>query len=141
RIYNEPDARAYYRTLSRYDYRIPEHGATIFRQLLQPELRPARGAGMARQLTVLDVCCSYGVLAGLLKTQLSIDDLYRHYRDPGLDSLSRDEIIEGDRKYVAEHAVAGQPRMLGLDIASNAVAYAESTGLLDAGFVENLEAN
>lgn len=141
-IYNEADARAYYRTLGQYDYRIPEHGAAIFRRLLQPQSdRASRGSSDGPPMTVLDVCCSYGVLAGLLKTDLSIDDLYRHYQDPGKDGLSPDDAAEIDRKYIAEHAIAGQPRMLGLDIAGNAVAYAESAGLLDAGFAENLEAD
>lgn len=141
-IYNEPDARAYYRTLGQYDYRIPEHGAAMFRRLLQPQAQHAPGDRELRApKTVLDVCCSYGVLAGLLKTDLSIDDLYRHYQDPGMDGLSVEDAAEVDRKYIAEHAIADQPRMLGLDIAGNAVSYAESAGLLDTGFVENLESD
>src|SRR5690625_2226134 len=113
----------------------------MFRRLLQPQAQHATGDRELRApKTVLDVCCSYGVLAGLLKTDLGIDDLYRHYQDPAMDGLSPGDAAEVDRKYIAEHAIADQPRMLGLDIAGNAVAYGESAGLLDAGFVENLEA-
>lgn len=129
-IYNQVDPRAYYRTLGAYDYRIPEHGAEIFRQLLSQRGQAA---------TVLDVCCSYGILAGLMKTTLTLDEVYQHYRDPAHDSLDSELFAETDAKFFATHRRTDHPKMIGLDIADHAIEYAVEAHLLDAGFVENLE--
>lgn len=129
-IYDQRDPRAYYRTLEKYDYRIPEHGADVLGKLL------ALHGGNSH---ILDVCCSYGVLGGLLKTQLSLADLYRHYRDPELEALTDEQLAEADRALVAERRAAHPPRVTGVDAAGNAVDYAVSAGFLDSGADENLE--
>ncbi len=132
-IYDQPDPRAYYSTLAPLDYQIPRHGAEVASRLLaaRPEPRPAP--------TVLDVCCSYGVLAMLLKTDVDLDGLSEHYRSPSMVERNRDQVADADRSLLKEHGLPAAPRVVGLDVASNAVDYAVTTNALDDGAIENLE--
>jgi hypothetical protein len=133
-IYDQPDPRAYFLTLEPFDYVIPKHGARLFARLLQ-----ARGRVRARRSRVLDVCCSYGVIATLMKTQLELTALYEHYRQAAEQGLTREQLVDVDRGLLQKHSGAGSPAVIGLDVAPNAVGYALATGALDAGVVENLE--
>lgn len=133
-IYNQPDPRAYFRTLEPYDYMIPQYGADAFSRLLAA--RTTVGGGRP---TVLDVCCSYGIVGTLLRTDLSIGDLYEHYRSPRTGAPSADDLAAVDRALLAEHAATSAPRVIGLDVAPNAVEYAVQVGAMDAGFTDNLE--
>lgn len=133
-IYDQPDPRAYFLTLEPFDYAIPQHGADLFTRLLH-----ARRPGSSEQLRVLDVCCSYGIVATLLKTDLDLAAVYAHYRRAEARSLTPEELVELDRRLLRERRRAGAPAVVGLDVAPNAVAYAVATGALDAGFTENLE--
>jgi SAM-dependent methyltransferase len=133
-IYDQPDPRAYFSTLEQYDYIIPELGADVFATLLR-----IRAAEDNHRPKVLDVCCSYGVVATLLKTDLDIGDLYAHYRSAATRSLSSEQLAAADQRLLLEHHRPGGPHVVGLDVARNAVDYAVATGALDAGIVENLE--
>lgn len=129
-IYNEPDPRAYFRTLEPLGYRQPDvlagflalRGEEIASQLGRPHLR------------VLDFGCGYGALGAVLRHRLLMQDLYAHFHNdaPG-DNLSL------DRSFFAAHRSASPDLELGgIDIAERAVAYALACGLIDEGFTENL---
>ncbi|HZW43189.1 MAG TPA: hypothetical protein VFF32_02185 [Dermatophilaceae bacterium] len=133
-IYDQPDPRAYFTTLEQLDYIIPQHGADVFAQILK-----IRVADNRYRPKILDVCCSYGVVATLLKTDLEIGDIYAHYRDAATQSLSSEQLAAADQRLLLEHYRPGSPHVVGLDVARNAVDYAIATGALDAGIVENLE--
>lgn len=133
-IYDQPDPRPYYSTLESFDYVVPQHGADMFAQLLA-----ARNGENGRRAKVLDVCCSYGVVATLMKTDLDIGDVYAHYGSAATQSLSPERLAELDQLLLAEHGQPGAPEVVGLDVAQNAVDYAVATGALDAGVAENLE--
>ncbi|MGH3357587.1 MAG: hypothetical protein ACRDO7_02210 [Nocardioidaceae bacterium] len=132
-IYNQADPRAYFQTLAPYDYVIPQYGAEAFARLLREHIAPGRRA------TVLDVCCSYGVVGTLLRTDLGIGDLYEHYRSPATADLTTEQLTEVDRRLLLDHAVPSAPRVVGLDVAPNAVDYAVSVGAMDSGVTDNLE--
>ncbi len=129
-IYDLRDPREYFRTLQPSEYQIPAHAQPVFRRLVAES-----GAG-----SVLDVCCSYGINAALLSHDLTLADLYDHYTDAELAELSPAEVADSDRDWYARHRRPDAPRALGLDVASNAVAYARQVGLLDDGWAEDLEA-
>lgn len=131
-IYDEPDPRPFFRTLSRYDYGIPGEAQQLFSRLV--DLRATRGP-----VTVTDLCCSYGINAALLKHDVTLDDLYDRYCSTDLDGLSSDQLAEADARFYAERRRSPSPRVVGLDTARNAVAYGVRTGLLDAGWADNLE--
>lgn len=130
-IYDRPDPRAYYRQLSAFDYQVPRHGQRVFRDVLN--------ALSTDDATVMDLCCSYGVNAALLKHDLDLGDLSDHYRDEQLSALSRDDLAAVDRAFYAERRRPDAPKVVGLDAAAPAVDYALDVGLLDTGSAEDLE--
>lgn len=141
-VYNEPDPRGYFQTLGEWDYEIPSHGVRIFNALLEARHKLME-VDPGRPPRVLDLCCSYGVNAALLKCDLTLDDLYAHYGSEGLADASSDEVVEGDREFFARHRHRSTrpppPTVVGLDVADQAIAYATRTGLLDSGWSLDLE--
>jgi hypothetical protein len=133
-IYDRPDPRAYYATLAPLDYGIPQHGCDVAARLL--EVLEERGRA---DPTVLDVCCSYGVLAMLLKTDLDLGKLTDHYTSTDHATLTVEELQDVDRAVLETHRHPRAPRVVGLDVAANAVGYAVSTGALEEGATANLE--
>ncbi|CAA9433659.1 MAG: hypothetical protein AVDCRST_MAG80-751 [uncultured Rubrobacteraceae bacterium] len=139
-IYDLEDPREYFNTLGSFDYCIPQHGQRIFSELIE-----ARRAGKStngsieERAKVVDVCCSYGVIAALLKHEIDIDDLYARYRSEELAGLSGEELARADAAFYGECMKEGAPEVVGVDVARNAVSYGIRSGVLDAGFAENLE--
>ena len=134
-IYDQPDPRAYFRTLATLDYQIPEHARGPFAHL-------ARAIGDRRgseTVEVLDLCCSYGINATLLNHDVSLADLYDRYRAPELGAMSSDQLVAADREYFAQRQRPVRLPVVGLDAATNAVDYALRVGLLHAGSDDDLE--
>jgi hypothetical protein len=132
-VYDLPDPRGYFEALGSLGYRAPEHASRLFPTLLA---MVEAGDGPAG---ILDLCCSYGVNAALLRHDLSLDDLYARYASPELADLASGELAEADRAFYAERRNASPPAIVGADVAANAVRYALDAGLLGAGFGENFE--
>lgn len=130
-IYDQPDPRSYFRALGAYDYAVPHYGQQVFRQVLD--------ALPVDEPTLLDVCCSYGINAALLKHDVGLRDLYDHYRSDEVADLSAEELADLDRAFSTSVRRDTTPQVIGLDTAENALNYAVEVGLLDRGFVENLE--
>ncbi|WP_308434510.1 hypothetical protein [Streptomyces melanogenes] len=135
--YDQPDPRAYFRALRPWGYRTPHHAQSVFRRLLAARTAAGREQGPA---TVLDLCCSYGVNAALLQHDLTLEELYEHYASAGAAALTTTELEARDRSFYAARRRPDAVRVIGLDMAAHAIAYARSVGLLDEGFAENLEA-
>lgn len=131
-IYDRRDPREYYSTLGSMDYRVPEHGQRLFSPLVK---RLSNGNG---PVNVVDLCCSYGINAALLKYDVTLDDLYERYSSNELP-LSGDKLAEADAAYYARREKETAPRVVGVDLAGNAVSYALKAKLLDAGAAEDLE--
>lgn len=135
-IYDQPDPRSYYRTLCALDYEIPQRALPVMQALVAAlpgdpvEDRPPR---------VLDVCCSYGINAALLRFDVSLDELHQRYSSDEVDALSPAELAGADDAWFATRRRTQAPRVTGLDVAANAVAYGCRSGLLDDGWVEDLE--
>ncbi len=132
-IYDLEDPRGYFNTLGELNYQAPRHGSSIFSTLLgEMDLNgdPAK---------ILDLCCSYGVNAALLKHEITLEDLYDRYGSKDLVNLSTEELAAADAEFYEDHRSESPPEVVGVDVAENAVSYAVQTGLLDAGFAENLE--
>lgn len=133
-IYNQPDPRAYFRELRKLGYAIPGAAKPIFLKLIA-RLRRRRD----QPVTVLDIGCSYGVNAAILKHDLSMPDLYDHWGQRSLDNASSEEVMEHDEQYFAKLEEAEDIEVIGLDQAGNAVQFAEEVGLLDDGLAIDLE--
>lgn len=133
-IYNQPDPRAYCGRLRTLDYVIPEVAKPIFRKLISG-VRQRRGD----PVHLLDLGCSYGINAALLKYDLTITDLYEHWEAKRLAGLAPQEIAERDRQYFTGLDEVDKVKVVGLDQAESAVEYGQHVGLLDVGHAVNLE--
>ena len=134
-IYNRPDPRHYFSTLEPLDYLIPEHAKPVFSAVLET-LRNARSL---ETVTVLDLGCSYGINAALLKYGYSMSDLYGHYGSPALSGISREALLHQDRMRLQNREADDSFHFLGMDAAGKAIRYARESGLLDDGITANLE--
>ncbi|MGE0253944.1 MAG: class I SAM-dependent methyltransferase [Alphaproteobacteria bacterium] len=134
-VYNAADPRPYFRTLGRVDYAIPQNARPVFDALIAAR----RSDRDSEAVTVVDIGCSYGINAALLKHGLTLEELYQHYASPDIEALDRDALraIDAERLYAnpADPALT----MIGLDVADRAVTYAERVGALDSGLAVNLE--
>ena len=90
-VYDLPDPRGYFEALGPLDYQTPEHGRRVFSALLQA-LRTGDGSAPK----ILDLCCSYGVIAALLKHDLTLEDLYARYASRDLAELTTEELAAAD---------------------------------------------
>ena len=139
-IYDREDPREYFNTLGAFDYCVPRHGQRVFRELAGALGDGKRGEqGDDRGIGVVDVCCSYGINAALLKHETTLDDLYARYGSAETAALSSAELAEDDAAFYRERRTETAPRVVGVDVAQNAVSYGVRSGLLDGGFAENLE--
>lgn len=130
-IYDQPDPTRYFSTLKHFDYKIPGLAKNTFVKLLD-HLKRTRES----QPQVLDLGCSYGINAALLKYDLEMDDLYARW---GLGEASDPQaVIARDREFF-QSADARPIRMIGLDAADNAIGFATNVGLLDTAIASNLE--
>ena len=133
-IYDQPDPRAYFRELKKLGYAIPSGAKPIFQKLISHRRRRQDD-----KVHILDLGCSYGVNAALLKHDLSIGDLYEHWGQEKPEDATPQEVVERDRRFFADLEEPQDIVVVGLDMAENAVAFAEEVGLLDEGFAVNLE--
>ncbi|MFE7743797.1 class I SAM-dependent methyltransferase [Nocardia sp. NPDC057455] len=122
-IYDRPDPRAYYARMSDLDYRIPELAKPFFQQ----QIREFRASARVAVPTVLDIGCSYGVNAALLRFDTTIGELAEHY---AVGDIDRAGLIQRDRARVASPAAADDVRFLGMDASRPALDYAREAGLL-----------
>lgn len=133
-IYDQPDPRAYFRELEKLDYVIPGQAKPIFETLIEQRRLDQDGA-----VHVLDLGCSYGVNAALLKHDLSMSALYEHWTQDVPATAPPETVIAHDRRYFAGLDEQADIEVIGLDVAEAAVNFAEETGLLDEGLTINLE--
>ncbi|MBH1938247.1 hypothetical protein I5Q34_28985 [Streptomyces sp. AV19] len=134
-IYDRPDPRAYFTRLAPLEYRIPHHAQPVFRAAVAELARRRPGV----PVTVVDLCCSYGINAALLNHDITLDDLYDRYTGPAAAGLAPAELAAADREFYASRRRPDAVPVVGVDVSPRAVAYAAAAGLLDAAFAENLE--
>ena len=133
-IYDQPDPREYFRKLKPLRYGIPDAAKPIFQRLIS-HLRRRR----SETVHVLDLGCSYGVNAALLKHDLSMPELYEHWGQEKLTEATPEEVVEYDRRYFSALPEAEDIEVIGLDQAEHAIEFAEEVGLIDEGLAVNLE--
>lgn len=131
-IYNAPDPRAYYTTLSALDYQIPTNAKPVFRKVIEAMGR--RGPGK-----IVDVGCSYGVNAAMLRYDLTFEQMARRYARATSQQSSVAEIVMADAQVFGGLTQAEEARFVGLDIAGEAAGYADAVGLIDEAVVADLE--
>lgn len=133
-IYTAPDPRDYFRVLGALDYVIPDLAAPVFRQLARA-FEAARGQAPR----LLDIGCSYGVNAALIRLPLGWDILRDRYARPAVMALEPEELAARDRAYFEAWPPETPVSVMGLDVSAPAVGYAQRAGLLEAGVAADLE--
>lgn len=133
-IYDQPDPRAYFCELRKLGYAIPGAAKPIFQKLIS-RLRHQRTG----TVHVLDLGCSYGVNAALLKHDLSMPDLHEHWSEKDIAGIESEELIASDLRYFSNLGEQANITVTGLDQAESAISFAEESGLLDEGIAINLE--
>lgn len=133
-IYDRPDPRAYYARMAELDYCIPQLAKPHFEQQLA-EYLDATGVSAP---TVLDIGCSYGVNAALLRLDTTIEELGEYYRTADADDPAA--LIALDRARLAADDRRPEVRFVGMDASRPALDYAHTAGLLHDIVHADLEA-
>ncbi|MQA09782.1 MAG: class I SAM-dependent methyltransferase [Pseudonocardiaceae bacterium] len=134
-IYTQPDPRAYFSTLRELDYRIPQLAKPYFVKLFQ-EYREAQ---RIHTPNILDVGCSYGINAALLKYGASMDELYERYCGPDARTQNHDSLLAHDLALVHSRDHVKNLRFVGLDVSQPALSYALSAEFIDDAVHADLE--
>lgn len=133
RIYTCDCPREYYRVLYGLDYIIPDLAKGVFKGAIRA-LETLRN----RPIKVLDVGCSYGNNAILMRLPLDFHRLAQRYSDLDGIEISPSALAELDRNYLKSWPQQSV-NVIGLDTSEPAVAYAKSIGAIDDGLVLDLE--
>ncbi len=136
-IYTQPDPYAYFDTLRKLDYDIPQLAKPYFVKIIEA-YREAQGKSGAN---VLDIGCSYGINAALLKCDASMAELYGRYCDRDVDTPDRDTLLARDQELVRSRADPRRIRFVGLDTSRPALSYALAAGFIDDAVHADLEEN
>ena len=134
-IYDRPDPRQYYSTLRRLEYIIPETAKPVFQQVIGA-YRETQDKDKVR---ILDVGCSYGINAAILKGDLEMEDLYALYCPSTIRGAKRGQLLARDQTIVEDIVKDTELEVVGLDASANAIRYAVEANLLDDGVAANLE--
>ena len=133
-VYNAPDPRGYCRTLSRLDYRIPAEAKPVFRSLIH-----ALQADGRESLRLIDLGCSYGINAALLKYGMHLGGFFKRYTTPKIESAPSDVILRRESAFFDSNTADDALEVIGIDVADHALEFADSVGLLDDVVGQNLE--
>jgi SAM-dependent methyltransferase len=134
-IYDRPDPRSYYSTLRRLDYIIPETAKPIFQTVID-DYRQAHDQSKIR---IIDVGCSYGINAAMLKGDLDMEQLYSLYATEATANARRSQLLSRDQTIADDILKDSELEVVGLDASANAIKYAVEANLLDDGVAADLE--
>jgi carnitine O-acetyltransferase len=134
-IYAQPDPRTYFSTLRKLDYCIPQLAKPYFIELI----REYRESQQIPVPNVLDIGCSYGINAALLKCDATMEELYKHYCSLDARTQDRNTLLARDRDLVRSRNRLQYTRFVGLDNSRPALTYALSAGFIDSAVHADLE--
>lgn len=130
-VYTKPYPNSYYSLMNSLKYQIPENAKPVIDFILS-NLRMQNNYG---PLNILDLGCSYGVLAALIKYDLPLYSLFQRY-----SSLSETEISTSvEKSWFSNLPKRDDINFYGVDISENAIKYAKEVGLIKSGTSLNLE--
>lgn len=135
--YNRLDPRKYFQAHGALEYEIPVRAAPVFIKTFDAYSTLRRRS----TLNVLDLGCSYGINAAVLKYGHTMSELREHYRHFDEENLEPREVLEADRAMFSDSTPKRDISIIGIDRAQFAVAYGFWSGLLDNAIPENLEEN
>lgn len=131
-LYNLQKPQPYFRKMKQLDYQIPATAHRIFKKCIEEILR-IRGEST---LTVLDLCAGYGINGALLKSERSLEQLYAYFGDDKR-ATAGDPFF--DRLSLGTERPDQNVRVVGLDVAANALNYGCAAGFMDEVYCADLE--
>jgi len=134
-IYDRTDPRSYYATLGRLEYMIPENAKPVFQHVIDTY----RQAHDKEKLRIVDVGCSYGINAAMLKGDLEMEQLYSLYASDITANAGRNQLLARDQAVLGDMVKDGDLEVVGLDASANAIRYAVEANFLDDGVAADLE--
>lgn len=134
-IYDRPDPRSYYSTLRRLKYIIPETAKPVFQDVIEAY----RQAQDKAKIRVIDVGCSYGINAAMLKGDLKMEHLYSLYAPDVTANVKRKQLLARDQALMDAIIKDEDLEIVGLDASDSAINYAVEASLLDDGVAADLE--
>ncbi|NEP02279.1 MAG: hypothetical protein F6K58_27210 [Symploca sp. SIO2E9] len=135
-IYNLDDPVSYYESLClQKKYELPELAKPYFATIIDAYLK----YHPMTALKILDLGCSYGINAAILKFNRTITELYQHYTSPSRLELTKTLRRDLDYYWLHQSSFDKKLQFLGLDISKAAIDYSVGCQLLEAGICADLE--
>lgn len=135
--YNRLDPRSYFQVLGALDYAIPERAAPIFLKTFDAYAAVRRRDA----LTVLDLGCSYGINAAVLKYGRTMEELRAHYNGFDEQEIASHDVLRADQADFFDGKPKRDFHIIGVDRAQFASSYGFWAGLLDDAIPEDFEVN
>lgn len=131
--YDQPWPHAYYSAHLALDYMICDRAKPVFEDIIA-RMRRQRPH---RPLKIVDVGASYGLNAALLRSRLTLDELYAAYtlKDGALAS----QRLEDHQAFFTRQQRREDLDVVGLDPSRHALRYARNVGLIRAAATADLE--
>lgn len=131
--YEQPWPHAYYKAHLALDYMICDRAKPVFDGIIARLLhqRPHR------PLKIVDIGASYGLNAAMLRSPLTLDDLYAAYTLP--NGALASQRIEDHQTFFTRQKLRDDIEIVGLDPSRQALRYARDIGLIGAEVAANLE--
>ena len=133
-IYHAPTPHAYFHEMQRLEYEIGEQAKPYIQaaaRLMQ------RQANLQEPLRLLDLGCSYGVGAALLKYDFSFRELADFFAEEAPHGYA--DCIEQTQELLAATEREPVIECTGADASKEAIRFAAESGLIEAGITKNLE--
>jgi SAM-dependent methyltransferase len=134
-IYDKTDPRSYYATLGLLEYMIPENAKPVFQHVIDAY----RQVHDKDKVRIIDVGCSYGINAAMLKGDLEMEQLYSLYAPEIAAKAKRNQLLVRDQALLEDFVKDAQLEVVGLDASANAIRYAVEANFLDDGVAADLE--
>lgn len=129
-VYDQAEPAPYFEVHGGLDYIIADSTGRLNRRAikyLQADGSPP---------VVAELCAGYGLSSATMSTPLSSRQIYDHYAKPRQEMSVQAEV---DRRFFEEACDLQIKAVIGVDIASHALAYGKKVGLFDDTVTKNLE--
>ena len=130
-IYTAPTPGQYLRTMAAVGYRMAEYMRPFLSAVVDASVNPDA------PVKVLDVGCSYGMSAALLKTHCTYKDLEHFFtHDASIEPLA---CATESARWLQTHGVQRDVEIVGFDSSEAAINFATASKMIDEGIARNLE--
>jgi carnitine O-acetyltransferase len=133
-VYISKSPIPYMARMNAVGYEIPQRTRPIFQQLIK-----SLEASRKRPIRILDIGCSYGINAALLRYVVDLPYLYSHYAEHESLCDRTELLLAEDQNLFRILRTRLRGHFTGIDASANAISYATANGLLDKGIVLDLE--